>query len=448
MVKLIQVIIISMISLTTLHGQSVELSDQLKSNIQSLLDTDDVKGIVIGTTHAGEVKYYSKGVRSTEGKETIDENAIFEIGSISKTFTGLLLADMHLKGKVKLEDDIQKYLPEGIQAPTKEGKTIKLFHLSNHTSGLPRMPTNFKPKDPTNPFQDYTEEQMYEFLEAYDLDRDIGSMYEYSNFAAGLLGHILSSRSEMTYEALLKESITEPLGMDHTGITHVEGPLAKGHMAGLEMTNWDFAALQGAGAIRSCASDMMIYLQANMGMVESELYPAMQLAHKNSRAVDSKPIIGLGWHTMIYEGKEIIWHNGATGGYTSFMGWIKGTDKGVVVLNNSTKNVDEFGLHALIPSFPLTAIRKSIDLDEAILETYVGQYALAPTFILTVTKKADQLLVQATGQAALPIYPESSSKFFYKVVDAQLEFNKNVNGKVESVTLFQGGQEMLGKRIE
>lgn len=444
----ILMILISMMTLTSLIGQSTGVTDELKSNIQSRMDADAIQGIVIGTTQEGKTKYYSKGVRSRTGNEAVDEHAVFEIGSISKTFTGLMLADMVVSGKLKLDDNIQEYFPEGIKAPTRNGESIKLFHLSNHTSGLPRMPSNFSPADNSNPYIDYSAENMYEFLNGYELPRDIGSLYEYSNLATGLLGDILSTKSGMTYEALLKTVIAGPLGMEHTGITQVSGDLAKGHMGGIEMANWDFDALQGAGAIRSTVSDMMLYLKANMGSTKSDLYPAMQLAHKNSRDPESNPIVGLGWHTMVYNDKVIIWHNGATGGYTSFMGWIKGTDKGVVVLNNSTENVDDIGIHALLPSFPLKAIKKTIDLDEATLASYVGQYELAPGFILTVTLEEKQLIAQATGQGAIPVYPESETKFFYKVVDAQLAFQKNDNGKVESVTLFQAGQEVVGKKLD
>lgn len=444
----ILLILISVMTIFSLMAQTAAISEELESNIQSRMDANDIHGIVIGMTQDGHATYTAKGVRSLLEKETVDENTVFEIGSISKTFTGLMLADLVVRGKVNLDDSIQQYLPEGIKAPVRNGQVIKLFHLSNHTSGLPRMPSNFNPSDNQNPFADYSEENMYEFLDGYELPRDIGSLYEYSNLATGILGSIVSSVNNKTYEELLVAAIAEPLGMEHTSITQVRGPLAKGHVGGNEIPNWDFGSLQGAGAIRSTAADMMRYLQANMGITETKLYPAMQLAHKNSGAGDSNPIVGLGWHTMIYEDQEILWHNGATGGYTSFMGWIKGTDKGVVVLNNSTEKVDDIGLHALIPSYPLEETRTSIELDEETLASYVGQYALTPAFILTVTLQKNQLSVQATGQSALPIYPESETRFFYKLVDAQLEFQQDEAGKVESVTLFQGGQEIIGKRIE
>ncbi len=448
MSRIFHLIFIGLVLTTSVRGQAAEISDQLTAYIQDLIDAGYIKGIVVGVTREGQEAYLSKGVRSISGKEAMDENAIFEIGSISKTFTGLLLAEMVMRGKLELDDPIQQYLPQGIKAPKRDGNSIRLVHLSNHTSGLPRMPTNFAPADYLNPFKDYLAEDMYQFLNGYKLTRDIGSSYEYSNLATGLLGHLLATAYKTTYESLLTSIITEPLGLEHTGITQVIGPLAKGYAGSEEVPNWDFSSLQGAGAIRSSASDMMRYLEANMGLIETKLYPAMRLAHANSGAADINPIVGLGWHTLIYDEKEIIWHNGATGGYTSFMGWIKGTDQGVVVLNNSKENVDHIGLNVLVPTYPLKAIRQSVILDKEVLAEFEGRYELAPGFVLTISRDGQQLTALATGQDALPIYPESETKFFYKVVDAQLVFNKNENGQVERVTLFQGGQKLVGVRLD
>lgn len=430
------------------YGQTAQFSDQLTSNIQERIANDDMVGVVIGFINGDEIDYFNAGLRSTSDKALVDEHTIFEIGSISKTFTGLMLANNVTLGKMNLDDDIQKYLPDGITAPMHNDETIKLFHLSNHSSALPRMPSNFAPADPTNPYIDYSSDLLYTFLNQHELTRNIGSQYEYSNYAVGLLGQILADHSGQTYEEILKSTITQPLGMTHTGIKNIDGEHAKGHMTAKEVSTWDFDALAGAGAIRSNVSDMMRYLSANMGLSDSPLYPAMQLTHQHSGSANSSPMVGLGWHIMTYEGHEIIWHNGGTGGFTSFMGWIKGTDKGVVVLNNSTNNVDDVGLHVLVPSFPLKKVKKTVSVDDAILESYVGAYALAPTFVLTVTKNGNQLSVGATGQSAFDVYPTSDTSFFYKVVDAKLVFKKDENGVIEGVTLFQAGQELFGKRVE
>ena len=450
MKNLIAFLFISLISTVMVNGQNAGVSDSLKINIQERIDNQDIVGLVIGLIDGEEVSYYTAGVPSAKANGEINEHTVFEIGSISKTFTGLMLADMATKGKVKLNDPIQQYLPEGIKAPMKNDASIALVHLANYTSGLARLPGNFTPTDMSNPYVDYTKELMYDYLNNSELSRDIGEEYEYSNYATGLLGQILATQNNMSYEDLLISTIAKPLGMKATqvSVNVKEDNQAKGHQGKKEVPYWEFASLEGAGGIRSNASDMMKYLAANMGIEKTKLYPAMQLAYQNSRAEGAKPIVGLGWHTMTLDDQEIVWHNGGTGGFSSFMGWIKGTQKGVVVLCNSTENVDDIGLHALVPTSPLKEVVKTVAVDDAILESYVGKYALAPTFIITVTKEENQLIIQATGQQAIEVYPKSESKFFLKVVEAEIEFYKDADGNVEKLVLFQGGQEMVGWKLK
>jgi CubicO group peptidase (beta-lactamase class C family) len=344
-------------------AQDTTISKEVKDNIKSRVDNAINTGIVVGVISSNGITYYSYGVKSLETNDIVDENSVFEIGSISKTFTGILLADMVIKGDLNLDDELQDLLPEGIAAPTRNGESIKLFHLSNHTSSLPRLPDNMSPANPANPFADYSEKQLYDFLNGYELTRDIGSKYEYSNYAAGLLGHVLASKRKLTYEELMVEVIAKPLGMENTRVvftSKMKKNLALGHSDGIEVENWDLPTVAGAGAIRSTAVDMLKYLAANMGLEKSSLYPAMQLAHKKSGSEDSKPIVGLGWHTLEQDGEEIIWHNGGTGGYRTFTGFIKGGDKGVVVLTNSNAGVDDIGIHLLQPTAALNNPKPSI----------------------------------------------------------------------------------------
>ncbi len=450
MKNLFALLFIGIISIVMVKGQSTVVSDNLKMNIQDRIDNQDIVGLVIGIIDGEEVSYYTAGVPSTKDKGEMDEHTVFEIGSISKTFTGLMLADMVTKGKVKLNDPIQQYLPSGIKSPTKNDASIELVHLANHTSGLSRLPGNFTPTDMSNPYVDYTKEMMYDFLNTYELTRDIGSQYEYSNYAAGLLGQILATQNNMSYEDLLVSTICKTLGMSSTqvSVNLQEDNQAKGHSGQKEVSYWEFASLEAAGGIRSSAADMMKYLAANIGIEKTKLYPAMQLSHQNSRTENAKPVVGLGWHTLTLDDNEVVWHNGGTGGFSSFMGWIKGAQKGVVVLCNSTENVDDIGLHTLVPSSPLKEVVKTVEVDDAILESYVGKYALAPTFIIEVTKEESQLIIQATGQQAIEVYPKSESKFFLKVVEAEIEFYKDADGNVEKLVLFQGGQEMVGRKLK
>lgn len=555
-------------------AQAPAIPENVKTKVRTRVDNGTNVGIAIGVIDAQGTHFYNYGVKSLQSQESINENSVFEIGSITKTFTGLLLALFTTQDDLQLDTPLQDLLSEDITAPSRNGETITLVHLSNHTSALPRLPDNMRPANPNNPYADYSESQLYEFLSRYQLPRDIGSQYEYSNYAVGLLGHLLASKKQMTYEELLLEYITQPLGMENTGITltpKMQKHLALGHSGPVQVENWDLTTLAGAGAIRSTVVDMLHYVSANMGTQNSNLYPAMKLSHTNTRNAGEKPKVGLGWHIAEHNGREFIWHNGGTGGYRSFAGFIKGGGKGVVVLSNSNAGIDNIGYHLLDASWPLEEVKpsiaaklrsivdnegisegiktywelkkeksekfnfgeselnrlgytymvqnelekaiavfqlnveafpeasnpydslgeayakqgdtekaianykKSVALDPAnqggiealkklgvdtkdlvkevvvdddLLQSYVGMYELAPNFILTVTKEDSQLSAQATGQMAFPIFPKSDSIFYYKVVAAELVFNFDANGKVQSVTLHQAGQVITGKKLK
>ena len=210
-------------------------------------------GIVVGVIDAHGRRFVSYGVSDKADGRPVDQRTIFEIGSMSKVFTSLLLADMVQRREVKLDDPVAKYLPAGVKVPERGGRQITLIDLATHTSGLPRLPTNLAPKDPGNPYADYTVAQLYAFLSSYSLPRDIGSQYEYSNLGGGLLGHVLALRAGTDYGALVRQSITGPLGMTSTTIAltpEEKARLAIGHDAALARTsNWDIPTLAGASGV-------------------------------------------------------------------------------------------------------------------------------------------------------------------------------------------------------
>ncbi|HEX7678961.1 MAG TPA: serine hydrolase domain-containing protein, partial [Thermoanaerobaculia bacterium] len=222
-----------------------------------LADRIDVQrqgvGIVVGVIDPSGRRTVAYG-STKKGEGPVDANTVFEIGSITKVFTSLLLADAVQRGEVALTDPVSKYLPPNVKVPERGGKKITLVDLATHTSGLPRMPTNFHPRDPGNPYADFSVAQLYEFLSSVELTRDIGSKYEYSNLGGGLLGHALALRAGTDYETLVRTRILEPLGMKSTAITlskAMKDRLAPGHNAELQpVANWDIPTLAGAGALR------------------------------------------------------------------------------------------------------------------------------------------------------------------------------------------------------
>ena len=435
------------------------LDSEIRNILVDRIDKDHQSvGIVVGVIEPTGRRVVAYGNLAKEDKRSLDGDTVFEIGSVTKVFTSLLLADMVQRGEVALTDPVTKYLPPEVKVPERGGRQITLQDLATHTSGLPRLPSNLASKDPANPYADYTVEQMYQFLSGYQLTRDIGSQYEYSNFGGGLLGHALARRAGMDYEKLVESRICEPLGMKSTAITlspDMKARLAAGHNQGLEpVANWELPTLAGAGALRSTANDLLNFLAANLGYTKSSLAPAMAAMLTVRRPTGMPNVeVALGWHITTHEGQETIWHNGGTGGYRAFIGFDPKRRIGVVALSNAetAAGVDDIGQHLLNASVPLYAPpkpHKEVAVDPKLFDGYVGRYELAPNFILTVTREGNRLFTQATGQSKLEVFPESDRDYFLKVVDAQITFETDAQGKATGLVLHQNGRNVPAKRIE
>jgi CubicO group peptidase (beta-lactamase class C family) len=330
---------------------------EVKDSVKQRIKNGESVGMAVGyVDNRGEREYFCSGTLTKNGEEKVDKHTVYEIGSITKVFTGTVLADMVLKGELNLDDPAEKYLPDTMRMSSRNGKKITLGHLAAHNSGLPRMPTNFRPKDFRNPYSDYTVEKMYEFLSEYSLRWGIGERYVYSNLGMGLLGHILGLRAGMDYEQLIIERICRVLGMEDTRIALSEDMkkrLARGHNPRGEVPNWDVPTLAGAGALRSTAADMLTFLGANIGIERTPLLPAMGMALKPRVDAGASMQVGLGWHIRDNGKTQIVWHNGGTGGYRAFCGFIKAKKIGVVVLSNMNIGADDIGFHLLDSSYVL-----------------------------------------------------------------------------------------------
>ncbi len=411
-------------------------------------------GMVVGIIGPGGRRVIEYGKFAPDSQKPVTGDTVFEIGSATKVFTSLLLADMVQRGEVQLSDPVAKYLPAGVKVPERGGRVITLLDLATQTSGLPRLPSNLAPKDPGNPYADYTEDQLFQFLSSYQLTRDIGSQYEYSNLGVGLLGQALVRRAGMSFEALVRTRITEPLGMKSTGVSlspEMRERLAPGHDTQLKAApNWDLPTLAGAGALRSTANDLLTFLAAELGYTKTPLAGAMASMPSVRRPTGTAGLeIALAWH--IFTGDdEIVWHNGGTGGYRSFMGYAAKSRIGVVVLSNTftLAGVDDIGFHLLDSHRPLITLRKEVPMDPGRLDGLVGRYQLAPSFILTVTREGNRLFTQATGQPRFEVFSKGNGVFFPKEIDAELSFETDANGRATQLVLHQGGRDMPAKRMD
>ncbi|MEM7415105.1 MAG: serine hydrolase [Gemmatimonadota bacterium] len=436
------------------HGQ--HFPDDIEGIIAQRVEEERAVGIVVGVMEAdGSTRIVTAG-SAGEGAMPLGAESGFEIGSITKVFTGTLLAILDARGVVDMNAPVQDYLPAGVTMPARPGQTIRLVDLATHRSGLPRLPGNMAPRDMANPYADYTVAMMYDFLSEHELTRDVGAEAEYSNLGVGLLGHVLARAAGTDYETLVHDEILAPLGMSSTSITlddAAAAAMAKGHDTNsVEVPLWDLPTVAGAGALRSNMQDMLRFLAANVGAPSNSVHEGLRAAHEPREVMGQGTEIGLNWITRSTPNGEIVWHNGGTGGFRTFMGFDPAREVGVVVLTNSGHGADDIGFHLIDSSLGLTPAptppteRVEVAVAAEILERYVGEYELAPNFSIVVTMNDGALFVQATGQPQFPIFAESDTEFFLRVVDAQVTFVEE-DGVVTSMILHQGGADQPARKI-
>jgi CubicO group peptidase (beta-lactamase class C family) len=442
--------LISLVMASAVTAADFKKVDKL---VQPLLDSDAIVGCVVGIIDGDkkDVRGYGSIHRGKADKPNGD--TIYEIGSMTKAFTGTVLADMDNRGEVKLDAPLQDFMPADVKLHLFKDKPIRLVDLASQTSGLPRLPNNMKPKDLANPYADYSAKRMFDFLSKYELLRAPGE-YEYSNLGMGLLGNTLAQKAGKPYEALIVERICEPLKMNDTRITLSDDQrkrFAPGYNGALEpVKNWDFDALAGCGAMRSTANDLMKLAEASLSNDKRPVIAAIQEAWKPRYGKPGRIGVGLGWH--IARDGVTRWHNGETAGYSAAMFVFAPKKIAVVVVSNTatertTELAEKIIQTALGMSPPPIAVRKTIRLQPDVLKQYEGTYALSLLFAITVTAEDGKLMAQATGQNKAQIFPESETKFFYKIVDAQIDFEKGKDGKIEKLILHQNGQDMPGMKL-
>ncbi|MCZ6571821.1 MAG: serine hydrolase [Planctomycetota bacterium] len=427
-----------------------DLAREVDALAQPVIGSGSVVGMTIGVIEARDKQPWVRGYgKVTVGEKDVpDQDTVYEIGSISKVFTGVLLAALVQDGSVRLDQPLEQLLPDTVQVPAHGGRKITLVDLSTHTSALPRMPSNFAPKDPNNPYADYTPALMYAFLSGCTLKRAPGLKSAYSNLGAGLLGHALARKAGKSYEALLVERITEPLGMPSTRIVYTQDMrkrLAPPYRAnGVPSSTWDIPTLAGAGGIRSSVRDMLAFLQANLAEKDGGMHAALALARKvhHKPGAPQAQKLGLGWHIDPLGYRR---HNGQTGGYHSFAAVDTQRGHALVILSNTADGVIDSVGRRIMKLLRGEQPPREAQVDPKIYDAYAGAYALTPQFVLTVTREGDKLMVQATGQAKLQVFPESETSFFYKVVDARITFHKQ-DGRVVALTLHQHGRAMRAPR--
>lgn len=449
---------------------------------QLLADQIDVQhksvGMVVGIITPTGRRVVSHGSTSRHDGRPVDGDTAFEIASVTKVFTSLLLAVMVERGEVALDDPLAKYLPADVYAPQRKGRQITLVDLATHTSGLPPQPPDLLGlDDPSAP--NYSLEQLYSSLASHRLTRDIGSEWEYGNLDMALLGDALARRAGTDYERLLRARITGPLGLPRTSTVGASlGPnVAVSHDSDLHPTDrLAMGALAPAGAMLSTANDLLTLLGACLGIIPSPVAPALQAMSRTRRSMQpplltmvrrhgrimlqmvfsrrlrsripsrvfSRAEQALGWYVLGRGSEEMVVHDGAGPSCAASIAYDATARAGVVVLTNTGMTVQDISRHLLWRDSPLARPRKEVALDADILDRYVGRYQSPASPPFTVLRDGNRLFIRVPYMAKLPLRPESEHDFYVPELQWEFVFDWDGRGRVREM-LFgaRRGQPML-----
>jgi serine-type D-Ala-D-Ala carboxypeptidase/endopeptidase len=404
-------------------------------------------GIVLGIIAPQGRRIVSYG--RSGNMRPLDGDTAFEIGSVTKVFTALLLADAVQRSEVALTDPVAKLLPAGLAIPQRDARSITLVDLATHTSGLPFMPDDLPPFDDVAGAKD-ADAKIYRFLANYTLTTSIGTEWNYSNIGYWLLAKALASREGKDYETLLRERILLPLQLEDTAITMspaLKARLAVGHDAVLRPAPLFssipiYGAMPSAGGLVSTANDLLAFLARVMGYEASPLASSMAAMLRTQRPMDDGKQ-ALGWVVSGSGDDELVFHEGGSFGYVSAVIWSPARRIGIVILSNQMAGVSDIARHLLQPATPLerpAATRHTeIALDAPTLESYAGRYE-GPEGVgaFIVTRAGKDLAIKVPNDWGLPplrLHPDSRTDFFVTEIPLRVSFQL-ANGHPNGVLVY------------
>lgn len=349
--------------------------------------------LVIGLHDNGKEKIYYYGETAKGNNQLPDSNSIFELGGVTETFTSILFADMSLKGIIKMDEKLQDFLPVNVPAPvyqkiicqkaddaaqlrpmaehdnirinftpfvcfpdpSEKPQFIILCDLATHTTGLPQYPTNLK-RIKNNPYANYTKENLYDFIKDYRFDKPIGYDYNHSEVGITLLGNALVEKTKTEFDTLLTDRILTELKMTDTRIHLSEKQMQRllsGHdKNGNLVAHWTYDVMAPSGGLHSSINDMMKFLAVNVSKQKDYYSNLMDYTHNPRLKLDVKSTgteIALGWkiNSLDTDEKRLVWQDGITGGFSSYIGFIETNHTGVVILSAVSKKVNSIGIEIL-----------------------------------------------------------------------------------------------------
>jgi len=363
--------LIALLTLTLLScsdESQQKLPTDIVKEIQSRINTGYHLNTVIGVIDKNGTRFYNDGQMSLTDSLKPNENSIFEIGSVAKVFTTALLADLELNKEIEISNSIKHYMPVFEQVLANSNRDITLEDLINHTSGLPRNPTNVN-RDDSNRLSDYSKADLIAFLSSYTVDSSTKE-YVYSNLAYVALEYAVEAKMEKSYESLMNERIFGTLGMNDSYFVVPDAQrnrLVTPYRSGEHVEELDEGEFPAGGGIKTTAKEMIRFIAAQLGIHSTTLDPALKLTHKERFSnIDGEfgqeyvGKLGLAWDIMERKesGKTIHYHKGGTNGFVSFAGFNHEDQIGVVVLASGHRWYSDLGLKILDPTYPLIITEK------------------------------------------------------------------------------------------
>ena len=431
-----------------LQGSGQDLNKKLDSLMTVYYRLEKFNGTVLVAKDGNIIFQGAYGYRDADKKIPNDPQTIFQIGSVTKQFTTAILLKLHEQNKLSLKDKLSKYIPD-----YPKGDSLTLDAIASHTAGIFNY-TNDPAFMATEATKAIDHLKLIDLFKNKPLTFTPGSKWAYSNSGYIILGYVIEKVTGKTYEQVVHEMIFRPLQMNRSGFDFAnlkDSNKATGYnvLTGdmvVPASIVDSTVSYAAGAIYSTIGDLYRWHRA---LNENQILnrDLQQLAYQPVRAQ-----YGLGWFVDSFDHKLQVSHGGGIFGFTAFISRIPKDDFVVILLNNSgAGNLQAISntIRSAVYGKPyvLPKEKPSITLADSVLKKYEGTYALAPGFAITVTLENGKLMAQATDQPKFQLFAERENYFFLKAVEAQVEFVKGSDGKVESMILHQGGRNVPGKKI-
>ncbi|MEM9333843.1 MAG: serine hydrolase [Pseudomonadota bacterium] len=411
---------------------------ELQDWIDKAVNDGDSLAISAMLLDGDSVSYYSGGAISPDGAAP-NENTQYQIGSITKVFTNMLLAEMVADGKLGYDTALGDLMGDDFTFANADLGKVTMEQLATHTSGLARMPSNIAPTDPQDPYKDYTAEQLNAEIAQARNKQVLVAEYGYSNLGMGLLGYRLGQLEGSSYTEEVIAQVVAPLGLEETGFERSDN-LADGYRSGSVVPAWLLPEpIAAAGALWGSTSDFVRLAQVMLGQAESPLKHDIEAVRDSIAQAGPDFDVTRVWHMTWADDQPIYWHNGGTGGYLTFFGFRPDTNQAVAILVAGGDGPTEKGLTMLGST---KQGRPAPEIDESVM----GQYEIAPGVGIGVFERSGYLVGQVSGQAAARLYDGGNDWYSLNIADASLHFLRE-DGVVSGVELVQAGVVNPGARV-